>query len=107
MLLIFIIVRKLNFCLFSSTLPQSYCPYRPEDETIDFYKAAIAEKTDEKYHSEIAAIASDYRAEIARATKQISKARRYYDEVQRGYLSKVNAQSLEIVEEKIQNTILG
>lgn len=101
-----IILRELDICLFDSTAPHEYFPSRPDDEVIDIYKAAVTDKTDEKYRSEITAIMIDYKAEIAKATKQLGKAKRYYDEVQRGILSKINADSLAITEEKILETIL-
>jgi hypothetical protein len=102
-----VILRELGVCLFDSTPPHEYFPSRADDETIDFYKAAVKEKTDEKYRGELAAIMSDYKAAIAKATKQLAKAKRYYDEVQRGYLTKIDAQALESAEETIRKKILG
>ncbi|HEX3040000.1 MAG TPA: hypothetical protein VHP54_06880 [Caproiciproducens sp.] len=102
-----VILRELGVCLFDSTPPHEYFPSRTEDETIDFYKAAVAEKTDEKYRGELAAIMADYKAAIVKATKQLAKAKRYYDEVQRGYLSKIDAQALESTEAAIRRKILG
>jgi hypothetical protein len=100
-----VVLRELDLCLFDSTPPHEYFPSRPEDEIIDFYKAALAEKIDEKYRTEIAAIAADYKDEMGKAAKQLSKAKRYYDEVQRSCLSKIDAQALQTVEEKIQKRI--
>lgn len=100
-------LRELSVCLFDSTPPHEYFPSRKEDEIIDFYKAAVAEKTDEKYRGELAAIMFDYKAAVAKATKQLTKAKKYYDEVQRGYLSKIDAQALESTEAAIQRKILG
>lgn len=102
-----VILRELNLCVFDSTPPHEYFPSRPGDEVIDIYRAAVADKTDEKYRSEITAIAADYKTEIAKATKQLAKAKRYYDEVQNGYAAKINAESLESVEEKINGVIFG
>jgi len=102
-----VILRELSLCLFDSTPPHEYFPSRPGDEVIDIYKAAVTDKTDEKYRSEITAISLEYKAEIAKATKQLGKAKRYYDEVQRGYLTKINAEMLETAEEKIHKAIFG
>ncbi|MDF2631620.1 MAG: ATPase [Caproiciproducens sp.] len=93
-----IILRELDLCLFDSTSPHEYFPSRPDDEVIDIYKAAVADKTDEKYRAEITAIMTDYKAEIGKATKQLGKAKHYYDEVQRSILSKVSAEALAITE---------
>ena len=102
-----VILRELSLCLFDSTPPHEYFPSRPGDEVIDIYKAAVADKTDEKYRSEITAISLDYKAEIAKATKQLGRAKRYYDEVQRGYLAKIDAEALEAAEQKIHKAIFG
>jgi hypothetical protein len=100
-----IVLRELGMCVFDSTSPHEYFPSRPNDEVIDIYKTAVAEKTDEKHRSEIAAIMTDYKAEIAKATKQLARAKRYYDEVQRGLLSKINAGALGNMEKKIHDKI--
>jgi hypothetical protein len=100
-----IILNELDLCLFDSTPPHEYFPSRPNDEIIDFCQASLSVRTDDKYRTELAAITSDYKEEIAKAVKQLGKAKRYYDEVQQSYLSKLNAQVLAIVEEQIQNTI--
>nr|WP_319487596.1 hypothetical protein [uncultured Caproiciproducens sp.] len=100
-----VILRELNLGLFDSTAPHEYFPSRPDDEVIDLYKAAVADKTDEKFRTEITAIMVDYKAEIAKATKQFARAKRYYDDVQRGFLSKISAQALGIAEEKIRDTV--
>lgn len=102
-----IVVRELDFCLFDSAPPYAYFPSRPGDETMERRHTAGEEKIDEKYRAEIAAISSDYKAKIAKAVKQIGKAKRYYEEVQRSYLSKVDAQALETVEERLQNSVFG
>jgi len=102
-----IILRELDLCLFDSTSPHEYFPSRLDDEVIDIYKAAVAEKTDEKYRAEITAIMTDYKAEIGKATKQLGKAKHYYDDVQRSILSKVNAEALAITEEEIGEKILN
>ncbi len=100
-----VILRELHLGLFDSTAPHEHFPSRPDDEVIDIYKAAVADKTDEKYRAEITAIMVDYKAEIAKATKQLARAKRYYDEVQKGFLSKISAEALGIAEEKIRNSI--
>ncbi len=100
-----VILRELDLCLFDSTSPHEYFPSRPDDEVIDIYKVAVADKTDEKYRTEITAIMSDYKSEIGKATKQLSKAKRYYDEVQRSIVSKVSAEALAITEQKIAESI--
>ena len=100
-----IVLRELSLCVFDSTSPHEYFPSRPSDEIIDIYKAAVVDKTDEKYRTEIAAIMTDYKSEIAKATKQLTRAKKYYDEVQRGILSKISAKALGNAEKKIHNKI--
>ena len=100
-----VILRGMSLCLFDSTPPHEYFPSRPGDDVIDIYKAAVADQTDEKYRPEIAAVTSEYKTEIAKAVKQLGKAKKYYDEVQRGYASKINVTELEHAEEKIHHII--
>ncbi|MGX8700034.1 hypothetical protein [Caproiciproducens sp.] len=100
-----VILRELSVALFDSTSPHEYFPSRPDDEVIDIYKAAVAEKTDEKYRAEITAVMVDYKAEVAKATKQLARAKRYYDEVQKGMVSKISAEALGLAEKKIRDTV--
>ncbi|MBW7571770.1 hypothetical protein [Caproiciproducens faecalis] len=102
-----VILRELSVALFDSTSPHEYFPSRPDDEVIDIYKAAVTDKTDEKYRTEITAIMVDYKAEIGKATKQLARAKRYYDDVQRIFLSKLSAEALGIAEERIRDTVFG
>lgn len=102
-----VILRELDICVFDSTPPHEYFPSRAGDEVVDVYKAAVSDKMNDKNRSEITSIASDYKAEIAKATKQLAKAKRYYDEVQRGYAAKINAEALEDAEERIHAEIFS
>ncbi len=102
-----VILRELDLCLFDSTPPHEYFPSRSEDKTIDFYREAVADKTDEKYRTELTAIMTDYKAAVAKANRQIGKAKRYYDEVQRSFLSKIDAQTLGLMEVQLLKKIFG
>ncbi len=97
--------RELDLCIFDST--SLYFPVKPGDEPIDFLSVVSAEKTEDKCRSELIAATSDYKSEIAKATKQLGRAKRYYDEVQNGYAVKINAELLETVEEKINQLFFG
>ncbi len=100
-----VIVREMDMCLFDSTSPHEYYPSRPNDKVIDIYKTAVKEKTDEKYRAEITSVMTEYKSAVAKATKQLGRAKKYYDEVQRVLLTKIDAQELENIESEISNYI--
>ncbi|MBR7163787.1 MAG: hypothetical protein IKD21_02310 [Clostridia bacterium] len=89
-----IIVRELNLCLFDSTAPHEYFPSRENDEIIDFYAAAVAKDTDEKYAAELSEIASKYKKNIGDAVKHLIAANEACKKTEDSYEKQISRDKL-------------
>ena len=96
-----VLVRELSFCVFDSTAPHEYFPEREGDETIDIYRAAVRQGTDEKYAAELADVTERYRAIVRRATAQLSSAQRALEAFQRAKLPVFSAGTLAGQQERL------
>ena len=96
-----VLVRELSFCVFDSTAPHEYFPEREGDETIDIYRAAVRQGTDEKYAAELAHVTERYRAIVRRATAQLSSAQRALEAFQRAKLPAFSAGTLAGQQERL------
>ncbi len=96
-----VVVRELGFCVFDSTAPHEYFPDREGDETIDVYRAAVREGTDERYSAELADVQERYRGIIRRATASLAGAQRALEEFQRAKLPAFSAGTLAGQQERL------
>lgn len=96
-----VVVRELGFCIFDSTAPHEYFPDREGDETIDVYRAAVREGTDERYAAELADTAERYRAIVRRATASLAAAQRSLEGFQRAKLPAFSAGTLAGQQERL------
>ena len=94
-------VRELGFCVFDSTAPHEYFPEREGDETIDIYRAAVREGTDERYAAELADVTGRYRALVRQATAKLSAARLSLEAFQRTRLPAFSAGTLAGQQERL------
>lgn len=96
-----VLVRELSFCVFDSTAPHEYFPEREGDETIDIYRAAVREGTDEKYAGELADVTERYRAVVRQATAQLAAALRSLEAFQRAKFPAFSAGTLAGQQERL------
>ena len=96
-----VVIRELGFCVFDSTAPHEYFPDREGDETIDIYRAAVREGTDERYAAELADVTERYRAIVRQATASLAAAQRALEAFQRAKLPVFSAGTLAGQQERL------
>ena len=96
-----VVIRELGFCVFDSTAPHEYFPEREGDETIDIYRAAVREGTDERYAAELADVTERYRAIVRQATASLAAAQRALEAFQRAKLPVFSAGTLAGQQERL------
>lgn len=100
-----VIVRELNFAIFDSTAPHEYFPEKEGDEIIDVYDRCIEPRTDEDYAGDIAHIVQRYREKMKNGTAALAQAKKFHEELEQLYETRLDSTKVEDVEKRIESFI--
>lgn len=81
-----VLVPGLDFCIFDSTDPHEFNPYRDGEFIVDLYDAAVTPGTDEKYAADIQATNDHYKSYMKKGIQHLKEAGRYLELIENQYV---------------------
>lgn len=98
---------ELDLCIFDSTAPHEYYPYREGDSIIDMYEELINEGTDERYADELAEIVERYKSYNNEGTAHLAKAKHYQDELIKIYSNATDYKKVDMIYKDLLQKIIS